>query len=82
MTWKGRLPSQFRSSPIAIRSHCGTCGTPISLTYAGRDDIALTVGSADAPATLEPSHRYGCEGRLPWADIGKSLPTEETKEHW
>jgi hypothetical protein len=82
ITWKGQTPSQFRSSPIAIRSYCGSCGTPMALTYDGRDEIALTVGTADEAASLVPTYHYGCESRLPWADIGSSLPREETKERW
>jgi hypothetical protein len=81
--YRGPTPStRFCSSPIAVRSHCGECGTPIALTYDGRDAIALTVGTANAPATLEPSHHYGCEGPLTMGGHRTSLPAEETKEQW
>src|SRR5437762_2025213 len=72
--WTERQPVAFRSSPIAVRCHCGTCGAPVCLAYDGQDVIALVVGSMDAPESLEPSHHYGAESRLPWVDIGKSLP--------
>lgn len=29
----------WSSSPIARRSHCGRCGTPLALMYDGRPDI-------------------------------------------
>ncbi|HYC65329.1 MAG TPA: GFA family protein [Reyranellaceae bacterium] len=79
--WEGE-PVAFRSSPIAIRTHCGTCGTPLALAYDGRSDIALTAGSMDAPQSVTPDHHYGVEGRLPWADIGRDLPSKETQESW
>ena len=72
----------FRCSPIAVRSRCAACGTPLSLAYDGRDDIALTVGSMDDPGSVRPIHHYGVEGRLPWADIGAGLPVKPTRERW
>lgn len=82
ITWVGSPPIEFQSSPIAVRSHCGTCGTPIHLAYIGHDDIAMTVGSMDTPQDLSPSHHCGAEGRLPWVNIGKSLPSKNTEEKW
>jgi hypothetical protein len=82
LTWQGQVPALFRSSPIAVRSHCGHCGTPLALAYDRRSDIALAVGTLDDPAAVTPQHHYGVEGRLPWADIGGDLPTKETRERW
>ena len=79
--WSG-LAASFRASPIALRSHCAACGTPLSLAYDARDDIALTVGSMDEPQSVTPTHHYGVEGRLAWADIGSDLPGKPTKERW
>jgi hypothetical protein len=47
-----------------------------------RYTTVIAVESLDAPETVTPDHPYGSEGRLQWADIGKSLPSEATKEHW
>ena len=71
-----------RSSPIAVRMHCGTCGTPLSLAYDARDDVALAVGSFDAPEAVRPTHHYGAESRIAWADIGLDLPARMTRERW
>jgi hypothetical protein len=79
--WQGE-PVVYRSSPIALRTHCGACGTALSLAYDAREDIALTVGSMDAPESVTPDHHYGVEGRLPWADIGADLPVTATRERW
>ena len=79
--WQGS-PASYRSSPIAVRTHCAACGTPLSLAYDARDDIALTVGSMDAPQSVTPTHHYGVEARLPWVDIGAALPEKQTEETW
>jgi hypothetical protein len=42
--WTGTLVA-YRSSPIAVRTYCGTCGTPLYLAYDARNDLALTAGS-------------------------------------
>lgn len=80
--WYGRAPVVFRSSPIACRTHCGACGTPLALSYEARDDIALSAGTLDRPEAVFPTHHYGVEGRLPWADIGTRLPATRTQERW
>jgi hypothetical protein len=77
-----RHPVEFRSSPIAVRSHCDICGTPLHLAYDGRDDVAIAIGSMDAAQALKPTHHYGAEARLPWVDIGPSLPCKDTEEKW
>jgi hypothetical protein len=79
--WTG-TPVAFRSSPIAIRTHCGACGTPLSLAYDARDDVALTVGTFDKPEAVHPTHHYGAESRIAWADIGPALPAKPTREQW
>jgi hypothetical protein len=81
LSWAGR-PVLFRSSPIAVRAHCGTCGTPLFLKYDGRHDVALAVGMLDASQSVTPTHHYGTEGRLSWADIGSGLPVRQTRERW
>jgi hypothetical protein len=81
LTWQG-TPAVFRSSPIAVRAHCGTCGTPLYLKYDSRDETALAVGTLDEAQTVTPTHHYGTEGRLPWADIGRDLPGRQTRERW
>jgi hypothetical protein len=81
VVWSG-TPNAFRASPIALRTHCGACGTPLSLAYDARDDIALTVGSMDDPGAVRPTRHYGVEGRLPWADVGTRLPEQATRERW
>ena len=80
--WMGEEPTFYRSSPIARRTHCPVCGTPIHLDYDGKDEIAFAAGSADHPETLKSRHHYGVEGRLEWADVAPELPGDQTRESW
>jgi hypothetical protein len=80
--WGGSRPKVFRSSPIARRSHCETCGSPIHLAYDDGDEIAFAAGSLEHPETLSPTHHYGIESRLGWADVGLALPGQATREQW
>jgi hypothetical protein len=82
VSWTGQEPMSYGSSPIACRTHCPACGTPIHLDYDGKDEIALAAGSADEPGKLEPTHHYGAESRLPWANISPELPSRQTRESW
>jgi hypothetical protein len=78
--WTG-TPAAYRSSPIAVRTHCGRCGTPLSLAYDSRNDLALAVGSFDAPEAVTPTHHYGVESRIRWADMS-DLPDKAARERW
>lgn len=85
--WHGDTQKAYRSSPIAHRSFCGECGSPLTLHY--DDDsgvetgkVAFHVGTLDKPEQVTPNHHYGVEGRLPWADCGAGLPTRQTEEFW
>jgi hypothetical protein len=80
--WTGKQPKLYRSSPIAVRSHCDFCGTPIHLEYDGGDEMAFPAGTLDHPEDIRPTHHYGIEGRLDWADVGFNLPGSRTRERW
>jgi hypothetical protein len=69
-------------SPIAVRSHCGVCGTPLYLAYDGKHEFGIAVGSMENPEAVLPARHYGSEGRLSWVDVGSGLPSENTKERW
>jgi hypothetical protein len=82
LRWTAQPPTFRRSSPIAERGFCAECGTPLLLSYDGRGDIALMIGSLDDAAPWAPASHYGVEGRLPWADCGKDLPEANTKQRF
>ncbi len=81
VVWTG-TPAFFRASPIAIRSHCPRCGTPLALAYDGRTTIALAAGTLDEPEAVTPAHNYGAESLLSWAGRIHALPRKSTKERW
>ncbi|NWJ27465.1 GFA family protein [Rhizobium sp. RM] len=80
--WTGMGPSAYRSSPIATRGFCPSCGTPLYLQYDDDPFIRITLGSLDQPEKIHPNSHYGIEGRLDWVDCGAGLPEEETKERF
>jgi hypothetical protein len=80
--WTGARPKIYRSSPIAVRSHCDNCGTPIHLDYDQRSDLAFAAGTVDNPNALKPHHHYGIEGKLDWVDELATLPGRITAEKW
>lgn len=80
LKWTKEEPAIYRSSPIATRGFCPSCGSPLFLQYDDDDLIRVTAGSLDRPEDIRPAGHYGVESRLDWADIGEGLPEEETKE--
>jgi len=42
----------------------------------------VAAGTLDDPQAISPTHHYGIEGRLAWADIGHGLPGRQTRETW
>ena len=64
--WTGK-PVSFRSSPIAVRTHCGAYGTPLYLAYDARDDVALTVGTFDTLEAVHPTHHTAPRAGSPGA---------------
>ncbi len=76
--WLAARPTLYRSSPIAQRGFCPTCGSPVCLAYDGADQVALMLGLFDDPGDLVPTHHYGIEARLPWVDVSAHLPGRPT----
>jgi hypothetical protein len=77
--WTGSPLTLFRSSPIAVLGFCHVCGTSLTLRYCEEERFAIMIGAFDNPETFVPTHHYGTEGRIPWADIAPSLPGEATE---
>jgi hypothetical protein len=78
IVWTEGEPARHRSSSIAARGFCAQCGTSLFLQYDGNDQIAIMIGALDEAEELRPSHHYGIESRLPWADIQSDLPGRAT----
>lgn len=75
VSFAGRRPAEYASSPEAKRGFCAACGTPISFTASyipGLVDIAI--GSLDRPEALAPALHYWDSKRLPWMTFADDLP--------
>jgi hypothetical protein len=83
VAWTKTVPTVRKSSPIAERGFCSTCGSPLTLSYGGSpEEVAIHVGTFDDPARLEPRYNYGAAQRLGWVCCGLDLPDHDTKETW
>lgn len=67
-------PDWYASSPIAKRSFCSHCGTPLGFMFNDGDKIDLTLGSFDDPGYFRPTLHSGAESlHEAWLDT-KDLP--------
>ena len=71
VTWSGQ-PAVYRSSSIAERGFCPTCGTPLFYRADGSDTIGLTAGSARI--AFHPTAAYYSAERAPWLHPLDALP--------
>ena len=68
-------PASYRSSDIASRTFCGSCGSQLQFNYHGpHEHTHVTLGSRDEPEWLTPERHIWVNDRLPWADYGDGLP--------
>ncbi len=73
--FRGPSPALHRSSPVAQRGHCGTCGSPVNFLYdAEPERIYLAAGLFDAPQDLSPAEHWYAEGELAWLHLADGLP--------
>jgi len=71
---KGSLV-RYRSSPIAVRGFCGTCGTSIS--YEPDDspaNIEVTSSTFDDPNRFAPTREIWVSHCLAWEQLDDALP--------
>nr|WP_271896651.1 GFA family protein [Phyllobacterium sp. IY22] len=69
--WTGPSQPTSASSPIASRSFCADCGTPITLQYTSAShEVAFYAGTFDTPEQTPPTYNYHEESRLTWAQCG------------
>ncbi|HWI87414.1 MAG TPA: GFA family protein [Sphingomonas sp.] len=75
-------PDWYRSSPIAERPFCRTCGTPLGFRFVeGATGMDITLGSFDEPGDFHPVHNYAVESLLAnWQHIA-DLPGWRTDEN-
>lgn len=61
--WRGE-PAWWRSSALARRPFCATCGTSLGFAYLDSDKMDLTVAAFDDPAFFRCTAHFGVESRL------------------
>lgn len=72
--WTGE-PAVWRSSPSAVRAHCGTCGTP--LYWQGdalADEYDIAIATLDEPNAVRPREHLWTESALDWPAMDDGLP--------
>ena len=71
VAWHG-TPSVYRSSTMASRGFCGTCGTPLYYAGNGSATWGLTAGSADV--ALAPDVVFYYDQHPEWLAALEDLP--------
>jgi hypothetical protein len=75
VTFTKSAPTLRRSSAIAQRGFCATCGS--ALTWQGderADLVDLSVGTLDRPERVSPQDHLWTESAVPWLHIEDDLP--------
>ena len=71
----GSEPVAYHSSEQGRRTHCGTCGSPVSFVYANEPHaLYLAAGAFDDAASLVPTEHWFIGSRLPWTHLDDGLP--------
>jgi hypothetical protein len=80
LRWTRGNPSVFRSSNIAERGFCNSCGTPLTYRRVEANTISVTIGSLDDPEAARPVLQFGIEGKLSWTGTLDALPVTRTDD--
>jgi hypothetical protein len=64
VTWTGSAPAYYASSKIARRGFCANCGTPLSFEHPDSENMDLSVGALDDPASIQPTMHFAVESRI------------------
>lgn len=64
----------YRSSEAALRSHCATCGSPVTFVFTSDPDtVWVTAGTLDDPDACPPSENWFTQDRLAWTNLDANL---------
>lgn len=63
------LPVRIRSSPVACRSFCAACGTPLVFEHDDfPEEVDITLCSLDDPESIRPRDHTHVRSKLSWVD--------------
>jgi len=69
----GRL-TKYRSSNDAVRSHCQSCGSPLTFSFdADESKIWVTAGSLDNADDVKPTENWYVDDKLDWIEVDLRL---------
>ena len=71
----------YRSSDIAQRGFCATCGSRLIYRPFGGPLMAVDVGSLDHPEQVSPQYHTGVESQVPWLTMADDLPRMRTDDN-
>ena len=80
--WTKGKPASFKSSSIAMRDFCASCGTPLSFRRIDGPRIEILTGNFDRPDRIVPTRQYGTESRLGWVVGIANLPSQTTLQNY
>lgn len=70
---RGEL-APYRSSADAIRSHCASCGSPLTFVFdAEPETVWVTVGTLDNPDLAAPVENWFVRDKAQWTRLGTAL---------
>jgi hypothetical protein len=72
--WTGNSFATYGSSADGERGFCGTCGSTLSFSRDGSEEISIASGSFDNPNVLDPSFHIFVDSKCEWLQIADSLP--------
>ncbi len=68
----------YRSSEHAVRTHCGTCGSPMTFVFdTDPETIWVTAGSLDHPNLCPPSENWFIHDKLAWTMLDDHIKAWE-----
>jgi hypothetical protein len=79
LTFTAGEPARFASSPRAVRSFCGRCGTALTFQLLEKpDEVDFTLASLDEPERVMPQDHTWTRSQLAWVRLADGLPRHET----
>jgi hypothetical protein len=69
------VPTEFRSSPKAVRCFCPSCGTQLTFQHSdAAEEIDITTCSLDDPQLAHPEDHTWIGSKLQWIELADHLP--------
>ena len=64
----------YRSSADAVRSHCGSCGSPLTFVFdAEPESVWVTIGTLDDPDAIAPIENWFVNEKVEWTKLDARL---------